>query len=244
DLHIIHHREAGRSWTRGLDPGPGSCLHYSSILLLVLLVGLVRSASSNPIPLLGPLSAAVVLRLFVVEDHILHTTQGLVNAAYVAELWDLALSKTIAALRTHSSYCDDPDLVLDLKNLIVLFADTLQGYGFPVSQLFDLLLEMRDQYREILLKKWTHTFRVCSEGSDGLGQRQVPQLCDWYDKSSSHDKHHQMSLDYRRLDAELRTTEPQNLRTTAAESGPRRGIGLLEADRTRPTSSTSSKMEE
>lgn len=24
------------------------------------------------------------------------------------------------------SYCDDPDLVLDLKNLIVLFADTLQ----------------------------------------------------------------------------------------------------------------------
>lgn len=24
------------------------------------------------------------------------------------------------------SYCDDPDLVLELKNLIVLFADTLQ----------------------------------------------------------------------------------------------------------------------
>uniref|UniRef100_A0A8C5FV66 Exocyst complex component n=1 Tax=Gadus morhua TaxID=8049 RepID=A0A8C5FV66_GADMO len=96
---------------------------------------------------------------FVVEDHILHTTQGLVNTAYVDELWELALSKTIAALRTHSSYCDDPDLVLDLKNLIVLFADTLQGYGFPVSQLFELMLEMRDQYGEILLKKWTQTFR-------------------------------------------------------------------------------------
>lgn len=39
---------------------------------------------------------------FVVEDHILHTTQGLVNRAYVEELWELALSKTIAALRTHS----------------------------------------------------------------------------------------------------------------------------------------------
>lgn len=91
---------------------------------------------------------------FVVEDHVLHTTQGLVNRAYVEELWELALSKIIAALRTHSvrtqkhtwkvehtfkdscdnkhtalspqSYCDNPDLVLDLKNLIVLFADTLQ----------------------------------------------------------------------------------------------------------------------
>nr|XP_061810642.1 exocyst complex component 6B-like isoform X4 [Nerophis lumbriciformis] len=100
-----------------------------------------------------------IVGFFVVEDHVLHTTQGLVNRAYVEELWELALSKIVAALRTHSSYCDDPDLVLDLKNLIVLFADTLQGYGFPVSQLFDMLLEMREQYGEILLKKWNLTFR-------------------------------------------------------------------------------------
>uniref|UniRef100_A0A6Q2Y653 Exocyst complex component n=1 Tax=Esox lucius TaxID=8010 RepID=A0A6Q2Y653_ESOLU len=43
-----------------------------------------------------------IIGFFVVEDHILHTTQGLVNRAYVEELWELALSKTIAALRTHS----------------------------------------------------------------------------------------------------------------------------------------------
>ncbi|XP_068611692.1 exocyst complex component 6B [Brachionichthys hirsutus] len=100
-----------------------------------------------------------IVGFFVVEDHVLHTTQGLVNRAYVEELWELALSKITAALRTHSSYCDNPDLVLDLKNLIVLFADTLQGYGFPVSQLFDMLLEIRDQYGEILLKRWNVTFR-------------------------------------------------------------------------------------
>lgn len=35
----------------------------------------------------------------------------------------------------------------------------LQGYGFPVSQLFDMLLEMREQYGEILLKRWNITFR-------------------------------------------------------------------------------------
>ncbi|XP_052351665.1 exocyst complex component 6B-like [Oncorhynchus keta] len=100
-----------------------------------------------------------IVGFFVVEDHILHTTQGLVNRAYVEELWELALSKTIAALRTHSSYCTDPDLVLDLKNLIVLLADTLQGFGFPVSQLFDMMFEMREQYGEILLKKWNLAFR-------------------------------------------------------------------------------------
>ncbi|KAM4809791.1 exocyst complex component 6B isoform 2-T2 [Rhinophrynus dorsalis] len=100
-----------------------------------------------------------IVGFFVVEDHILHTTFGLVNRAYIDELWELALSKTMAALRTHSSYCSDPNLVLDLKNLIVQFADTLQGYGFPVNQLFDMLLEIRDQYSEILLKKWALVFR-------------------------------------------------------------------------------------
>lgn len=48
------------------------------------------------------LSLSMSCSFFVVEDHILHTTQGLVNRAYVEELWELALSKTIAALRTHS----------------------------------------------------------------------------------------------------------------------------------------------
>lgn len=41
---------------------------------------------------------------------------------------------------------------------ILLFC-VFQGYGFPVNQLFDMVLEMRDQYGEILLKKWNQSFR-------------------------------------------------------------------------------------
>uniref|UniRef100_A0AAR2LDK4 Exocyst complex component n=1 Tax=Pygocentrus nattereri TaxID=42514 RepID=A0AAR2LDK4_PYGNA len=100
-----------------------------------------------------------IVGFFVVEDHILHATQGLVTRAFTDELWNMALSKIIAVLRTHSSYCNDPDLVLELKNLIVIFADTLQGYGFSVNRLFDLLFEIRDQYNETLLKKWALVFR-------------------------------------------------------------------------------------
>ncbi|XP_036376569.1 exocyst complex component 6 isoform X2 [Megalops cyprinoides] len=104
-----------------------------------------------------------IVGFFVVEDHILHATQGLVTRAFTDELWNMALSKIIAVLRTHSSYCNDPDLVLELKNLIVIFADTLQGYGFPVNRLFDLLFEIRDQYNETLLKKWALVFREIFE---------------------------------------------------------------------------------
>ncbi|KAM8877599.1 exocyst complex component 6 isoform 4-T4 [Synchiropus picturatus] len=104
-----------------------------------------------------------IVGFFVVEDHILHATKGLVTRAFTDELWNMALSKIIAVLRTHSSYCEDPDLVLELKNLIVIFADTLQGYGFSVNRLIDLLFEVRDQYNETLLKKWALVFREIFE---------------------------------------------------------------------------------
>lgn len=46
--------------------------------------------------------AFLLNRFFVVEDHILHATQGLVTRAFTDELWNMALSKIIAVLRTHS----------------------------------------------------------------------------------------------------------------------------------------------
>ncbi|KAJ1078413.1 hypothetical protein K5549_020637, partial [Capra hircus] len=92
-----------------------------------------------------------IVGFFVVEDHILHTTQGLVNRAYIDELWEMALSKTIAALRTHS-VCKTPKRSFYFKLIVSV-------YGFPVNQLFDMLLEIRDQYSETLLKKWSGIFR-------------------------------------------------------------------------------------
>uniref|UniRef100_A0A8C5MR18 Exocyst complex component n=1 Tax=Leptobrachium leishanense TaxID=445787 RepID=A0A8C5MR18_9ANUR len=107
-----------------------------------------------------------IVGFFVVEDHILHVTQGLVTGTYTTDMWTMAQSKIIAVLRTHSSYCTDPDLVLELKNLIVVFADTLQGYGFQVNRLFDLLFEVRDKYNETLLRKWAGIFRDIFEADN------------------------------------------------------------------------------
>eukprot|EP00058_Branchiostoma_floridae_P006095 XP_002591583.1 hypothetical protein BRAFLDRAFT_105117 [Branchiostoma floridae] len=104
-----------------------------------------------------------IIGFFVVEDTVMNTTQGLVSRQFMDELWDMALSKIIAVLRTHSAYCTDATLMLEIKNLIVLFSDTLAGYGFPVSQLYDLLMEIRDQYNEILMKRWLQIFREILE---------------------------------------------------------------------------------
>ena len=76
-----------------------------------------------------------IVSFFFCEDHILHTMQDLVNRAHIGELWEMALSKTIAALRTRSSYCSDPNLMLDFKNLTMLFVDT-SGVWFSCKSVF------------------------------------------------------------------------------------------------------------
>lgn len=100
-----------------------------------------------------------IVGFFVVEDHVLNTGNGLVNRTYLDEVWSMALSKIVNALRTHSAYCTDATLMLKIKNLIMLFNTTLRNYGYSVNQLFDLLHEIRDHYNEVLMQRWVQVFR-------------------------------------------------------------------------------------
>ncbi|CAI9733086.1 exocyst complex component 6B-like isoform X1 [Octopus vulgaris] len=105
-----------------------------------------------------------VVGFFVVEDHILNTTSGLVNQAYMDELWEMAVSKIAAELRRNCGYCNSENIMLEIKNLILLFCHTLRGYGFSVGHLLELLLEIRDQYNEMLMTKWAAIFdRIFSD---------------------------------------------------------------------------------
>lgn len=100
-----------------------------------------------------------VVGFFVVEDHILNTGNGLVSRSYLDEVWSMALSKIVNALRTHSAYCTDATLMLKIKNLIMLFNTTLRNYGYNVNQLSELLHEIRDHYNEVLMQRWVQVFR-------------------------------------------------------------------------------------
>uniref|UniRef100_A0A8C5GBK2 Exocyst complex component n=1 Tax=Gouania willdenowi TaxID=441366 RepID=A0A8C5GBK2_GOUWI len=69
-----------------------------------------------------------IVGFFVVEDHILHATQGLVTRAFTSELWNMALSKIIAVLRTHSVS------IFELDNYSPIPVDTEEEYNLVVSR--------------------------------------------------------------------------------------------------------------
>lgn len=104
-----------------------------------------------------------IVGFFVVEDNVMNTTEGLVTRGTVEELWEMAISRIGSVLHTQCSNLEDVSMMLSIKELIVWFSHTLSSYGFSVNALYDVLLQMRDQYNEMLTKKWRPVF-------DNIGQ--------------------------------------------------------------------------
>lgn len=100
-----------------------------------------------------------IVGFFVVEDHVMNTAGDVVTKTYLDELWSSSLTVAVNNLERNCSSCTDPNVLLRIKNLIMLSIVTLKTYGYTVNQLWDLLLQMRDHYNEVLLQRWVHVFR-------------------------------------------------------------------------------------
>lgn len=107
-----------------------------------------------------------IVGFFIVEDHVLNTGGDIVTRSYLDDLWSSSLSRAVNVLSMNSSSCTDPNILLRIKNLIMLSITTLKTHGYPVTQLWELLLEMRDHYNEVLLQRWVNVFREILDRCD------------------------------------------------------------------------------
>ena len=80
-----------------------------------------------------------IVGFFVCEDHILNTGNGLITRGHLDEVWSSTSGRIFSTLQTHLGYCTDSGFMLKIKNLMLLFSNTLQGYGFAVDKLYALL---------------------------------------------------------------------------------------------------------
>lgn len=100
-----------------------------------------------------------IVGFFVVEDHVLNTGNGLLTRPYLEDLWKMASDKVVSIMRTNTAYCTDANLLLRIKDLIMVFCITLRSYGYPVKNYMELLHEIQEHYNEILMQKWVQVFR-------------------------------------------------------------------------------------
>lgn len=90
-----------------------------------------------------------IVGFFVVEDHVKNTAGEVVTSVYLEELWSSSLSKFVNEISMSSSSCTDPNILLRIKNLIMLSISTFKCYGYTVNVLWELLHNMRDHYNEV-----------------------------------------------------------------------------------------------
>lgn len=107
-----------------------------------------------------------IVGFFIVEDHVMETGGEIVTRSYLDDLWSTSLTRAVNILSMNSSSCTDPNILLRIKNLIMLSITTLKTHGYTVTQLWDLLLEMRDHYNEVLLQRWVYEFREILDNGD------------------------------------------------------------------------------
>ncbi|XP_064382497.1 exocyst complex component 6B-like isoform X2 [Halichondria panicea] len=123
-----------------------------------------------------------IVGFFVVEDTVLHTSQSLVsqvsNSANegmeeglstrknVHDFWQMAMAEVLAVLRNNCGSCENYHILLKIKQLVVWFCHTLRGYGFEVDKLYEVLLEIREQYDELLMRAWGDSFTELFDSDD------------------------------------------------------------------------------
>lgn len=99
-----------------------------------------------------------VVGFFVIEDHLLNTSSGLVTKTYLADNWDDVIKSLIENVHSQASLCQDAKQMLYMKRLLMLFCHTTQSYGYSVEPLMKLLVELRQLYTDILLSQWSAVF--------------------------------------------------------------------------------------
>ncbi|CAF1135707.1 unnamed protein product [Rotaria sordida] len=100
-----------------------------------------------------------VTGFFIVEDHVMNTTEGLIDQRFYYELSERATQQLLAVLRRAVSTSYNPDLMLDMKIVVVLFCAAIKESGFPVTPLLDVLMELRESYQQLLLTQWGQKFK-------------------------------------------------------------------------------------
>ncbi|KAI4325607.1 hypothetical protein MLD38_030989 [Melastoma candidum] len=88
---------------------------------------------------------------FIVEDRVLRTSGGLLDAEQAETMWQNAVAKMTSVLEEQFLRMDSATHLLLVKDYVTLFGTTLRQYGYEVTPLFEALDHSLDKYHLLLL---------------------------------------------------------------------------------------------
>ncbi|WVQ72415.1 hypothetical protein IAR50_001967 [Cryptococcus sp. DSM 104548] len=105
-----------------------------------------------------PLLLQELVGFFVIEAHVLETMPDFRTQRDVDELWDEMCKKIVDVMGQGLKGCSDPEVFLSTKSEVLLFVQTLEVYGYNITELNGLLIALFERYSELLLSKFSSDF--------------------------------------------------------------------------------------
>ncbi|GAA5987052.1 hypothetical protein JCM11641_007822 [Rhodosporidiobolus odoratus] len=122
-----------------------------------LLLSTTHSLSPFSLPSLTTLLEEIV-GFFLIESHVLRTTNSFRSEQDVEDLWDEMCERVVRIVDEGLGGEEDPQVFLGTKFKVLTFVQTLEGYGYSVNQLNNLLLTLFERYSQLLQRKFSGDF--------------------------------------------------------------------------------------
>ncbi|GAA5918475.1 hypothetical protein JCM1841_003987 [Sporobolomyces salmonicolor] len=122
---------------------------------------LLLSSTSSLTPFSLPALSALleeIVGFFLIESHVLKTTKSFRSEQDVEDLWDGMCERVVEIVDQGLKGEEDPEVFLGTKFKVLTFVQTLEGYGYSVNHLNNLLLTLFERYSQLLQRKFSGDF--------------------------------------------------------------------------------------
>ncbi|KAG8761483.1 hypothetical protein FRC14_003896 [Serendipita sp. 396] len=103
---------------------------------------------------------------FIAETHVLQNTRGFRSQREVDELWEGVLERLNSSVATELGAESGPEVFLKVKESLLAFTMTMEGYGYDCHRLHDLILLLFGNYATLLEKQYSSTFDIIVQEDD------------------------------------------------------------------------------
>lgn len=128
----------------------------------------------------------------IIEKATMRRAPQLRTTVDVDELWDSMCQTAIALITKALNDVSNAEILLDIKGVIALFIQTMEGWGYPISMLNSFQLTLFYKYAELLQRRFSDDFQEIVSTDDYMpmainSQEEYQKVLDvsWYtgDKS-------------------------------------------------------------
>lgn len=99
----------------------------------------------------------------IIEHFTMHKARNFRAAEEVEDLWQSMTSSLISNISSVFSKLEDPSIILSMRNQLITFIQTLEGFDFPMRQLDRFMLSLFEGYADALKRRFATTFQTIAD---------------------------------------------------------------------------------